>query len=105
MRAGELRERVLIQSATASRDSFGAEVLTWADTATVWAKVVERGGREPVVADRPVMIVSYEVTLRSSVTVTHKHRLLWRGKTLAVDTVTPKSAEGLLVLRCLETES
>lgn len=105
MRAGELRERVTIQSATASRDAFGAEVLTWTDTATVWAKVVERGGREPVVADRPVMIVSYEVTLRNTVTVTHKHRLRWRGKTLAVDTVTPKNAEGLLVLRCLETES
>ena len=72
--------------------------------ATVWAKVVERGGREPVIADRPVMVVSYEVTMRSGVTVTHKDRLSWRSKTLAIDTVTPLPADGLLVLRCLEVE-
>ena len=104
MRAGDMRERVAIQTSTATRDEFNAEVLSWATTTTVWAKVVERGGREPVIADRPVMVVSYEVTIRSGVTVTHRDRLLWRSKTLAIDTVTPLPADGLIVLRCLEVE-
>jgi SPP1 family predicted phage head-tail adaptor len=99
-----MRERVAIQTSTATRDEFNAEVLSWATTTTVWAKVVERGGREPVIADRPVMVVSYEVTIRSGVTVTHRDRLLWRSKTLAIDTVTPLPADGLIVLRCLEVE-
>lgn len=104
MNAGDLRERVSILTSTATRDEFNAEVLAWSPVATVWAKVVERGGREPMLADRPVMVVSYEVTIRSGVTVTHKDRLSWRSKTLAIDTVTPLPADGLMVLRCLEVE-
>ena len=105
MNAGDLRERVSILTATVTRDEFNAEKLDWSTVvATVWAKVVERGGREPVIADRPVMVVSYVVTMRSGVTVTLKDRLSWRSKTLAIDTVTPLPADGLLVLRCLEVE-
>lgn len=103
--AGEMRERVEIQAATVTRGDFNEEVLAWATTVTVWAKVVERGGREPLAADRPVMVVSYEVTIRSGATVTHKHRLVWRSKTLGIDTVTPLVAQGLIVMRCLEVEA
>jgi SPP1 family predicted phage head-tail adaptor len=103
----ELRERVTLQTATVTRDAYGAEVLTWHDGPTLWATVVERGGREPLLADRPVMVVSYvvsyEVTIRTGVTVSHHDRLLWRGKRLAIDTVTPQPAAGRIVLRCIET--
>ena len=105
---GSLRERVQVQAATVTRDAYNAELLTWATAATVWAKVGERGGREPLIADRPVMVVSYEVTLRYPVvglTVTHKHRLVWRGKTLSVDTVTPNQTQGTVTLRCVEVEA
>lgn len=102
--AADLRERVTIQRATVSRDVFGGEVLTWADAATVWAKVLDRSSREPILADRPVMLVGYEITLRSGVTVTHQDRLEWRGKLLHIEAVTPRPAEGLLVLRCIEAE-
>jgi SPP1 family predicted phage head-tail adaptor len=102
--AGDLCERVTIQTATVTRDDYGGEVLTWTNTATVWAAVRERGGREPVIADRPVMIVNYEVTMRSGVTVTHQNRLEWRGKHLNIETITPQPRDGLMVLRCLEAE-
>ena len=102
--AGDLNEQVTIQTATVSRGTANAEVITWADVVTVWAKVVERGGREPVLADRPVMLVSYEVTIRDGVNVTHKERLTWGDKTLAIDTVTPHRTQGLIVLRCMEIE-
>ena len=102
--AGDLNERVTIQTATVSRGMANAEVVTWADVVTVWAKVVERGGREPVLADRPVMLVSYEVTIRDGIFVTHSDRLKWGDKTLAIDTVTPRRGDGLIVLRCMEIE-
>ncbi len=100
----ELRERVGIQTATVTRDAYNDEVTSWATTTTVWAKVVERGGREPVIADRPTMIVSYEVTIRDGVTVTNRQRLTWGSKTLAIETVTPNRAQGVIVLRCLDVE-
>lgn len=109
MKAGDLRERVQVLRATSTRDQYNAERLTWPPLLTVWARVVERGGRAPVVADRPVMVVGYEVTLRSPLpdgqVLTHLDRLLWRGKTLAIETITPLPADGLMVLRCLEAES
>lgn len=106
MRIGELAERVEVQGASVSRDQFNAEKLAWATLATVWAKVQERGGREPVLADRPTMVVSFEVTMRAPpvVLITHKMRLLWRGKVLAIDTVTPLGRDGALRLRCVEVE-
>ena len=102
--AGDLNEQVTIQTATVTRGTANAEVVSWADVVTVWAKVTERGGREPVLADRPVMLVSYEVIIRDGVSVTHKERLTWGDKTLAIDTVTPRRSEGLIVLRCMEVE-
>ena len=98
----DLRERVTIQQATATRDEYNAEILTWSTMATVWARVLERGGREPVLADRPVMLIAYEVTIRDGVTVTHGQRVVWRSKTLNVETVTPLPADGLIMLRCME---
>ena len=102
--AGDLNEQVTIQTATVTRGTANAEVVSWADVATVWAKIVERGGREPILADRPVMLVAYEVTIRAGVTVTHQDRLAWGDKTLAIDTVTPRRTEGTIVLRCMEVE-
>lgn len=100
--ANELREQVTIQQATSTRDEYNAEILTWATVATVWARVLERSGREPVLADRPVMLISYEVTIRDGLTVTHGQRVIWRTKTLNVETATPLPADGLIMLRCLE---
>lgn len=46
MRAGNLRQRVTIQDKQATRDSFGEEVITWVELATVWAAVEPLRGRE-----------------------------------------------------------
>jgi SPP1 family predicted phage head-tail adaptor len=104
IRAGDLNEQVTIQAATVTRGTANAEVVSWSSVAMVWAKIVERGGREPLLADRPVMVVAYEVTIRAGVNVTHSDRLLWGDKVLAIDTVTPRRAEGSIVLRCMEIE-
>lgn len=106
MNAGALNERVTIQTATVTLGAdFNEEILTWpADGVgtTVWARVKVKGGREPLLADRPVMVVGYEVTIRSGQTVTHLNRLQWRGKNLGIESVTPNPAIGETVLTCLE---
>lgn len=101
----DLRERVEIQAATVTRDEFGGEKLTWTTITTVWAKVTERGGRELVAADQPVMLISYEITIRAGATINHLNRILWRGKTLNIQSITPVIAEGLIILRCLEADA
>ena len=44
--AGRLRDRVTIQTRSVTRDAYGAEVVTWATLATVWASVETLSGRE-----------------------------------------------------------
>jgi SPP1 family predicted phage head-tail adaptor len=46
MRAGDLRNRVTIQSKTVVQNSFGEEDITWTELATVWAAVEPLRGRE-----------------------------------------------------------
>ncbi len=101
---GEMRERVSLYHPVATRDDYNAEIISWNLSSTVWARVIERGGREPILADRPAMLVSYEVTVRAGVSITNKDRLLWGDKTLSVETVTPLSAQGLIIVRCFEAE-
>jgi SPP1 family predicted phage head-tail adaptor len=104
IRIGEFLERITIQSAAITRDAYGAELLTWLDGATVWAKVVAKSGREPILADRPIMIVGYEITIRTNTSITQRHRLVWRGKTLTIDAIFPIPAAGLLTLACTEAQ-
>jgi len=46
MRAGDLRNRVTIQSKAVVQNSFGEEDITWTELATVWAAVEPLRGRE-----------------------------------------------------------
>ncbi len=83
---GDLRERVIIQQATVTRGAdYNEEILAWAPVATVWAAVTERGGREPILADRPVMLVSYEVTIRN-LNISHAARVVAKDETISEPT-------------------
>lgn len=46
MRAGELRNRITIESYTATRGTMGGEVKTWATVATIWASKAHQTSRE-----------------------------------------------------------
>lgn len=69
MRAGRLRDSVIIQSLTETPDTFNDPVLTWSEDATVHAQVLPAGQAE---ADR-----EGQVTPSS----THKVRIRYRGGT------------------------
>mgnify|MGYP001082458132 CR=1 FL=1 len=101
MMMSRLTERISVQTPSVSRGSANVEIVTWSTTATVWAAIRERTGREPLLADRPVSIISYEVTVRAGLIVDHNCRLLWRTKTLQIDTVTPLPT-GYITMRCTE---
>ena len=46
MRAGALREKITLLAKSVSRDSLGAEVVTWASQFDAWAAVQPIAGRE-----------------------------------------------------------
>lgn len=64
MRAGELRHQVILQTPTPTRDSYGAEIVTWTDTATVWASIEPLRGREYWEAQKINAEISHKIRMR-----------------------------------------
>lgn len=73
---GTLNEQVIIQTATVTRDVNGAEVPTYANAATVWARVesANTGNSEQLVADQTTVFTRYKITIRYRTDITEKTR-------------------------------
>ncbi len=64
MRIGELRQRITLQQKTVTRDSYGAEVISWTDVATVYAFVQPLQGREFFESQRINAEITAKITIR-----------------------------------------
>ena len=84
-RAGLMRERVTIQTATVTADNIGGIAdgpVTWGSIATVpttWARITPLSGRgaERVQAMQLEMAISHEVTIRYRTDIVPAYRLMW----------------------------
>jgi SPP1 family predicted phage head-tail adaptor len=64
MRSGDLRKRVTLQRRDTTKDSYGQQVNTWADVATVWASIEGLSARELLAAQSVQSEVSHRITVR-----------------------------------------
>lgn len=64
MKAGKLDRRVAISVKSATRDSYGAEIIGWSLLATVWAEVLPLSGREFFVASQFVPEAELKIRMR-----------------------------------------
>lgn len=64
MRAGTLRQRVTLQSKSATQNTFGEEVITYTDWATVWGSVEPLRGREFLEGKQITAEVSTRIRIR-----------------------------------------
>ena len=62
--AGMLRKRITLQQQSASVDSYGQQVSTWTDVATVWASVEPSVGRELMAAQAVSLDQPTTITIR-----------------------------------------
>jgi SPP1 family predicted phage head-tail adaptor len=103
MRAGELRHRVTIQQATTARDGFGAEVETWADLATVWAKVETVSGTETIGPEQlETATLTHQVTVRWRDDLKPTMQVLWKDRTFTIRAVIADNANKQITLLCDE---
>lgn len=75
MQVGPLRHRVTIRTATTVDDGQGGQVVTWTDTATVWAAIDPRQGREGLQAQAIQNATLHRIQLRYRDDVTVKTRI------------------------------
>lgn len=79
MQAGKLRHRIVLQSGSASQDSFGQGTFTWSAIAggTVYASVEALSGREFLDSRQIEAQVDYRVRIRWRNDVTEQTRISW----------------------------
>lgn len=84
---GQMRERVTLQQASVTLDANGDPAYAWSTAATLWARVEPTGGETETLAERRTAVATYAVTIRWRAGVSVAQRLLWRGRTLAIESV------------------
>jgi SPP1 family predicted phage head-tail adaptor len=102
MPAAPFRHRVTIQGFTSVSDGMGGWEQTWADLATVWARVEALKGEEYFAAAQMQNSVSHRVTMRYRADLTPTHRLVFEGRTLDIEAVLPDERKSRLVIMCTE---
>jgi SPP1 family predicted phage head-tail adaptor len=106
---GKMDQPVTIQYALTAADGMGGTTVTWpqAQWHLVWASVLPLTltERERLASLQITAIQSYRIVMRYRTDLTTKERLLWRGKTLQIHTVTDDvSAKKRTVLECTEIQ-
>jgi len=64
MRAGRLRHRLSLQQQTETQDSFGAAIIAWTTTKTVWGGVEVLSGSENFTADQVQSQLQIRIVIR-----------------------------------------
>jgi SPP1 family predicted phage head-tail adaptor len=79
LNAGQLDQRITVQSPSASVDALGQRVETWTQVAVLWAKATPLRGREFFAAGAMQSEAAVKFTIRYRTGITGAMRVLWRG--------------------------
>jgi SPP1 family predicted phage head-tail adaptor len=103
---GDLDRQVTIQQRTVARDAtFGSEVPTWSDLATVWAKVSESStqpGNRGQVERVDAYVRPTKVFIRWRADVDTTMRLSYEGQLLKIDGTAEIGRRQWLEMACAE---
>ncbi len=87
IRIGQMRDEIVIQSASEARSGSGAAVPTWATFATVWAEVSYLKGSEPFDAGRPIAMNARKFRIRWLDNLTEKMRISFDSDFWDIDSI------------------
>lgn len=106
MRAGKLRHSITIQQQSTTQDSYGQQVETWTNVATVWASVEPLRGKEYFESKQEKAEVTTKITMRYRDGILPKMRVVFGSKTYDIqDVINLEERDRELHLMCLELVS
>lgn len=100
LQAGKLDRRARIEQKIVTRDAYLAEVVSWAEVATVWAGKRDLSGREYFAAAATQSDVDCEITIRWRAGIGPELRLVMDGAVYDIESVTEIGRREGLLLRC-----
>ena len=80
MEAGDLNRRIIIETPTITRDTYGAEILTWSTLTAVWASKQHKASREFYVAQKINSEITDLFVIRFRTGLTTKMRVNFDAK-------------------------
>ena len=80
MRAGTLRNTIIIEANTPTKNGFGEDVDSWGTFATVRAQIVPINGKEYFSAGQEQASVSHKIKLRYLAGITQAMRINYEGR-------------------------
>ena len=101
LEAGQLDQRVTLQSRSTVQDAHGQDTITWVDVATVWAQVQAPRGREFFAAAQVQQEQSLKVRIRYRADVLTTWRLVWQGRHHDITGAIPVGRNDMLEIMCL----
>lgn len=103
MRAGKLRRRASLQRRRVTTDDYGAEIVTWAEFAAVWASVEPISGREFWTAQQAEQgEITTRIRMRYRDDVKMADRVVVGESTYDIEAVLPDERRTELHLMCRE---
>lgn len=91
---GKFSDRVTIKSPREVRSRSGETTLAWDTTvATVWASVDGLSSRDIMQAQQANVVATHRIRIRRRSDVTHTHRVVWKGRTMEIASVTDRPGE------------
>lgn len=103
MRAGELDQRITIQTYATSRGLSGEELQSWDTWKAVWANVQTSGGSENFYSPQLVAESSHKIKLRYLSGILPTMRILWDGHILDIVHIDEsRKRQGELYILCKE---
>lgn len=100
LQAGRLDRRARIEQKIVTRDDYLAEVVSWAEVATVWAGKRDLSGREYFASAATQSEVDCEITIRWREGLRGDMRLLLDGAVYDIHAITEIGRREGLLLRC-----
>ena len=91
--AAELNQRITLQSKSVTRNTIGEEVVTWADSFTVWAKVMPLRGNAFYAANQQQHVIDARFLIRQRTGLVENMRLQWRGEPYDITSLIPGTAQ------------
>lgn len=87
MRAGLLRKRITLQRSTSTQDTFGADVVTWADVGGRWASVEPLAGREFEDGQQNISRIETRFVTRYTTGITSKNRIVFNNVNYDIESI------------------
>jgi len=98
IRAGQLRDRVTIEDAAASRNEYGEEIRQWIGIAERWCRIEPLSRKEQMHARQTQSVVTHRVTMRVCPFLKSSMRLRSENQVLNIQSVTQTGSDETTVM-------